>query len=153
MRIGVMIGGEVQGFAQSPAIRHAQLRGALIGEAQQLEARGFASIWLPSIMEFDAIGTMAIIGRETQRIELGTAVVPSFPRHPVALAQQALTTQAATRGRFTLGIGLSHRRIIEEGLGLSYERPARHMREYLAVLTPLLAGRPVELYGRPLPGP
>jgi len=147
MRIGLMIGGEVQG-SQAPASRQSPRDfKALISEAQQLEARGFASIWLPNIYEFDAIGAMAILGRETQRIELGTAVVPIFPVHPAALAQQALTTQVATQGRFTLGLGLGHRRIIEEGFGLSYDRPARYMREYLAVLTPLLTRHSVAFQG------
>jgi 5,10-methylenetetrahydromethanopterin reductase len=79
---------------------------------------------------------------ETQRIEVGTAVVPTFPRHPATVAQQALTAQAAARGRFTLGIGLSHAFIIEDMFGFSWDKPAHHMREYLAVLTPLLAGQP-----------
>ena len=71
-------------------------------------------------------------------IHLGTAVVPTFPRHPHALAQQALTTWDATGGRFTLGIGLSHQIVIETMFGLSYDKPAVHMREYLSVLLPLL---------------
>lgn len=148
MRIGLMIGGEVQAVSQAPAARRPpRSLEVLISEAQQLEARGFASVWLPHIAEFDAIGAMAIIGRETQTIELGAAVVPIFPVHPAALAQQALTTQVATQGRFTLGLGLGHRRNIEEAFGLSYDRPARHMREYLAVLTPLLSGHPVAFQG------
>jgi F420-dependent oxidoreductase-like protein len=148
MRIGLMLGKEVQSLSQPPEARPRPAGlDALVCEAQQLEARGFASAWLPQLFEFDAIGAIAIIGRETQRLEVGTAVVPSFPRHPVALAQQALTAQAATRGRFTLGIGLSHRLIMEDMLGLSYDKPARHLQEYLAVLTPLLDGRPAALQG------
>ncbi len=119
----------------------------LVGQAQDLEARGFATLWLANIFGIDAVTAMAVIGRETQRIELGTAVVPSYPRHPSALAQQALTTQAACSGRFALGIGLSHKLVIEDMLGLSYERRAKHMREYLAVLGPLLRGEPVKFQG------
>ena len=81
-----------------------------------------------------------MIGRETERIELGTAVVPTYPRHPVTMAQQALTVQAASRGRFTLGIGLSHKFVIEDMWGMSFEHPARHMRDYLDALLPLLQG-------------
>ena len=73
--------------------------------------------------------------------------MPTYPRHPVALAQQALTAAAATGGRFTLGIGLSHKIVIEDMFGLDYSKPARHMREYLEVLTPLLRGEPVEYRG------
>jgi F420-dependent oxidoreductase-like protein len=118
-----------------------------VHEAQSLEARGFAAAWLVHVFEFDAIGTLALIGRETQRIELGTAVVPTFPRHPFTMAQQALTAQVATRGRFTLGIGLSHRIMMENMLGFSWDTPARHMREYLSVLTPLLEGQPAAFHG------
>jgi F420-dependent oxidoreductase-like protein len=119
----------------------------LVARAQDLEARGFATMWLANIFGLDAITTAAIIGRETSRIELGTAVVPTYPRHPTALAQQALTTQAACSGRFALGIGLSHQIVIESLLGLSYARRAKHMREYLAVLGPLLRGEPAKFAG------
>jgi 5,10-methylenetetrahydromethanopterin reductase len=119
----------------------------LVATAQDLEARGFATLWLPHIFGLDAISTAGLLGRETRRIELGTAVVPTYTRHPVAMAQQALTTQAAAGGRFVLGIGLSHKIVIESILGLSYEKPARHMREYLAVLAPLLRGEPAKHEG------
>ncbi len=115
--------------------------------AKRVEAHGFHSVWMANIFSLDAIGTLAIVGRETSRISLGTAVTPTFPRHPTALAQQALTTQAACKGRFTLGIGLSHKLVIEDMLGLSYDRPARHMREYLQVLTPLLRGEQASFQG------
>jgi F420-dependent oxidoreductase-like protein len=148
MRIGVMIGREAQSVSQPPEVKPPPTTlEELIREAQQFEAQGFAMAWLPHIFEFDAIGAMTAIGRETQQIELGTAVVPTFPRHPVALAQQALTAQAATRGRFTLGIGLSHRLVIEDMLGLPYAKLTRHMQEYLAVLTPLLEGQPAAFQG------
>ena len=88
-----------------------------------------------------------VVGRETERIELATGVVPSPPRHPAAMAQQALTVSAACGGRFTLGIGLSHKVVIEDMFGLSYEKPARHMREYLEVLGPLLRGEPAKHEG------
>jgi F420-dependent oxidoreductase-like protein len=81
---------------------------------------------------------IAMAGQRTSRIELGTAVVPTYARHPFVMAQQALTVQSATQGRFTLGIGLSHQPVIEGMWGLSYDKPARHMREYLAVLMPLV---------------
>jgi 5,10-methylenetetrahydromethanopterin reductase len=148
MRIGIMLGDETQLLSQPPEVsRRPPDLEALVREAQQMEARSFASAWLVNIFEFDAIGTSAIIGRETQRIEVGTAVVPTFPRHPVAMAQQALTAQAAARGRFTLGIGLSHRLMMEDMFGLSWDKPARHLREYLAVLTPLLEGQPATFHG------
>lgn len=115
--------------------------------ARQAAELGFASLWVPHIFGLDAITVALVAGREVPRIEVGTAVVPTFPRHPVALAQQALSAAAATGGRFTLGIGLSHRIVIEDLLGLSYAYPARHMREYLEVLAPLLRGEPAKHEG------
>lgn len=120
---------------------------ALVASAKDYEARGFDTMWMANIFGIDAITAAAVIGRETKKIGLGTAVVPSYPRHPTALAQQALTTQAACNGRFTLGIGLSHQIVIEGMLGLSYARRAQHMREYLSVLAPLLRGEPVKFQG------
>ena len=99
---------------------------------------GFDSAWIANIFGLDAIIAAAIAGREVPGIHLGTAVVPTFPRHPHALAQQAMTAWDATDGRFTLGIGLSHQIVIEAMFGLSFDKPAKHMREYLAVLLPLL---------------
>ena len=106
----------------------------IVARAQNLEAAGFHALWMANIFGLDAITSLAIVGRETQRIELGTAVVPTYPRHPAAIAQQALTTQAACGGRFTLGIGLSHKLVIEDMFGLSYAKPASHMREYMLSL-------------------
>jgi len=120
----------------------------VVRQAKALEARGFATLWLPNIFGLDAITTLAIAGRETSKIELGTAVVPTYPRHPVAIAQQALTAGAAANGRFTLGLGLSHKIVIEDLMGLSYAKPLRHMREYLSVLQELLAGRPAKFEGQ-----
>ena len=119
----------------------------LVQQVRELETQGFASAWMPNIFGLDAIGALAIAGRETERIELGTAVVPTYPRHPFAIGQQALTTQAACRGRFVLGIGLSHKIVIEDMLGMSYDKPARHMKEYIQVLGPLLEGKPAAHQG------
>lgn len=119
----------------------------VIAEVKQVEADGFAFYVVPSIFSLDAIGMLTVAGRETHRIELVPAVVPAPPRHPAALAQQALTAQAASAGRFTLGIGLSHKAVIDDMFGLSYERPALQMREYLEVLVPLLQGRPARFEG------
>jgi 5,10-methylenetetrahydromethanopterin reductase len=119
----------------------------VVGMAQSAEAAGIDSIWMANIFSYDAISTLGIIGRETQTIELGTAVTPTYPRHPTAMAQQALTTAAASNNRFTLGIGLSHQMVIENMLGFSYDKPARHMREYLSVLMPLVRGETCNFQG------
>ncbi len=119
----------------------------MIEQAQQLEQRGLDLLWLGQVYEYDALVLAALLGRETQRIALGTWVVPTYPRHPAAMAQQALTAQAASNDRLLLGIGLSHRVVIEKRLGLDFARPVRHMREYLEVLLPLLRGEQVAHHG------
>jgi len=123
---------------------------AVVSAARQAEADGFAFLTVPSIFGHDAIGALTVAGRETETIELATGVVPTPPRHPVALAQQALTAQAACGGRFSLGVGLSHKIVIENMLGLSYARPALQMEEYLEVLMPLLNGKPAAFSGETL---
>ncbi|HEY6624653.1 MAG TPA: LLM class F420-dependent oxidoreductase [Acidimicrobiales bacterium] len=112
--------------------------------------QGLHSVWLPQSSSFDALTVLAAVGREVPRVELGTSVVPTFPRHPAMLAAQALTTNAATGGRLALGIGLSHRFTIEDSYGLSYDRPARHMREYLSVLLPAIRTGAADFTGETL---
>jgi F420-dependent oxidoreductase-like protein len=111
---------------------------------------GFASMWLAQAHGVDAMTAIAVIGREVPGIELATAVVPTYPRHPIVMAQQALTAQAITGGRFVLGIGLSHAALIESSYGYSFDRPARHMREYLEALLPLVRGDAVGYAGETL---
>jgi F420-dependent oxidoreductase-like protein len=118
-----------------------------VAEAKRSEQEGFAFLSLPNIFGLDAIGALSIAGRETSAIELATGVVPVQPRHPFAMAQQALTAQAACAGRFVLGIGLSHKLVIEDLLGLSFAKPARQMREYLEVLMPLARGETASFEG------
>lgn len=132
MRIGVFIG-DVSGGRTS-------IEG-VVERARRAEESGFASAWLPHMpWSLDALTGLALAGSVTSRIELGTAVVPTYPRHPLAMAQQAMSTQAATKGRLSLGIGPSHPAVIEGMHGLAYERPARHVREYVEVLKATQAG-------------
>jgi F420-dependent oxidoreductase-like protein len=133
MEIGISIGGSTVDEVVANVERSASI--------------GFRSGWLSNIFGVDALTAIAVAGREVRGIHLGSAVVPTFPRHPHALAQQALSTWDATRGHFTLGIGLSHRIVIETLFGLSFDRPAAHMREYLAVLLPLLRDGKVSFEG------
>ena len=140
MRIGIF-GGDVTGSWSLEQV---------IASARQAEADGFDSYWLPNIFGLDALTTLAVLGSETERIELGSDVVPVHPRHPLALAQQALTAQVACGGRLTLGLGVSHKMVVEAMFGDSYDRPARYMREFLSVLSPLLEGQPVRFEGEVL---
>ena len=119
----------------------------VVAEAAATERDGFAAYWAPHIFGHDTMTALAIVGMTVPRIELGTSVVPTFPRHPHAIAQQAHTVAAASGGRFTLGIGLSHKIVIENMFGLSYDKPVRHLREYLKVLMPLSRNEPANFEG------
>jgi F420-dependent oxidoreductase-like protein len=119
----------------------------VVADAKQAETEGFALFALPQIFALDAMSVFTAVAREVPRIELWTAVVPTYSRHPMTMAQQALTVQAASGGRFVLGIGLSHQMVIENMFGLSFEKPVRHMREYLSVLMPLLHDGSVSYQG------
>lgn len=133
MRIGLMIGPERRRYREKVA--------RLVADAEAAERAGFSSIWVPQIPgEFDALTMATLMGRATQRIELGTAILPIQTRHPIAMAQEALSVHAACEGRFTLGLGPSHHWIVEDMLGLPYERPAHQVRSYLEVLNAAFSG-------------
>jgi len=122
--------------------------GSQVRAAQEYEALGFDGLWFGSVTGGDAMTVIAVAGQKTSRIELGTSVVPTYLRHPVAMAMQALTTNAAAGGRFTLGIGPSHKPFVEGMLGIPYDRPGVHTREYVTVLQGLLRGaQPVRFQG------
>ena len=141
MRVGVFF----------PTKEHGPLT-EMVERVGAVEELGLSSAWFPQSTGFDALTALAVIGSHVGRIELGTSVVPTFPRHPAMLAAQALTANAATGGRLIMGIGLSHRAGIERTYAISYDRPARHMREYLSILLPLLRERRVEFEGETLTG-
>jgi len=128
MRIGLMLGDITGGGTVSEQVE----------QAVQAEQDGFDTAWFGQLMGVDALTIIALAGPRTSRIELGAGVMPTYGRHPYVMAQQALTVQAATSNRFTLGVGLSHQVVIETMWGLSYAHPARHMQEYLSVLLPLV---------------
>jgi F420-dependent oxidoreductase-like protein len=124
---------------------------AVVEAVREAAEAGFRRAWLPQLFGVDALTAIAVAGREVSGIELGTAVVPTYPRHPLVLAGQALTTSAAVGdGRLHLGIGLSHQLVIEGMLGMAFEKPAVHMREYLSALRPALEGQPVDVQGETL---
>ena len=133
MRVGVMIGPERGGGRRKLTRMIEDIAGA--------ENAGLDTAWIPQIpSDFDALTAVALMGASTTRIELGTAVVPLQAQHPIALARQALSVQAACEGRLTLGVGPSHHWIVQDMLGLPYERPAGYTRDYLDVLDAALNG-------------
>lgn len=133
MRVGVMVGPERGRYATKVS--------RLLDDVRWAEEAGLSTVWIPQIPdEFDALVAAALAGTATERIEIGTAVVPVQPRHPIALAQQALSVQAACSGRFSLGVGVSHHWVVDEMLGLPYDRPRAALEDYLDVVLPALAG-------------
>ncbi|GAA2814718.1 TIGR03564 family F420-dependent LLM class oxidoreductase [Saccharopolyspora taberi] len=123
---------------------------SLVDEAGKAAAAGFPAFWLGQHTSWDVLTTLAVAGSAVPGIRLGTAIVPTYPRHPLALAGQALTVQAVTGNRLDLGVGLSHQVVIEGQFGLSFDKPARHLREYLSALGPLLRGESVDFQGETL---
>lgn len=136
MRIGLMHG---EGGPESVD--------SFIDRVVQEEKDGFDTAWFGQIFLADSLTLIALAGRVTSRIEFGAAVIPTYTRHPIAMAQQAATVQEATGGRFTLGIGPSHQIVVENMWGLSYDKPAKHVREYLSVLLPLVREGKVSFNG------
>jgi F420-dependent oxidoreductase-like protein len=139
MRIGLLDGGQRD--------RRPATLDELLARACLAEEVGLSSVWFSNIFGHDAMTVAALAARVTDRIAIGTAITPTYPRHPHAMAQQAASTAAAARGRFTLGVGPSHRVVVEEMWGLSYEHAYAHTREYLSVLVPLLTTGKVEHAG------
>ena len=141
MRIAMGAGSEVLGTPVRPQ--------DVVGDVVAAEAEGFGSAWTVHFSRgVDALSVLAVAGTRTSRIDLGVGIVPTYPRHPLALAQQAATAQAFCGGRLTLGVGVSHRPVIEDLHGLAYQQPAAHMRDYLSVLVPLLREGSVRYRGR-----
>ena len=121
----------------------------LVARAREAHGLGL-DFYIPQMFQIDALTALAVVGREVPGLRVGTAVVPTYPRHPMMLATQALTTNAAAGGNLVLGIGLSHQMVVENVFGLSYDKPVRHMREYLEILMPALRGEQVAVKGETL---
>jgi F420-dependent oxidoreductase-like protein len=124
---------------------------AIADHAAKAAAEGFASYWLAEHPTggIDALTVLAAIAPRVPRIELGTAIVPTWPRHPMVMAAQAATAQQVMEGRLALGIGLSHETMLAQ-LGIPMEKPVRHLREYLSILVPLLREGKVDFTGEAL---
>ena len=136
MKIGIFTGALATGLTLGEQVR----------EVITAEELGFDSYWMAQTGETDVLTTLALAGRDTNKIELGTGVIPTYTRHPNVLAQQAVTTNAATNGRLLLGIGPSHKPNTE-GLGLKYDRPALHIKEYVQILRALTTDGKVSFTG------
>jgi F420-dependent oxidoreductase-like protein len=136
MRVGLWIEGQL-GAPVEEVVRQ-------VGVAAEA---GYARAWFGEVGSWDPLTLLSVVGREVRGIEVGTAIVRTYPRHPLALAAQALTVQAATGNRLVLGVGSSHAPVIENEYGQSFAAPARNLRDYLTALTPLLRGESVAYHG------
>jgi F420-dependent oxidoreductase-like protein len=120
-----------------------------VAQAVEAERDGFTSLWYTS-GGGDPLAVVTAVGLATQRIELGTAVLPTYPSHPVLMAQRAAGVVDVVGRGLALGVGPSHHTTVEGAWGLSFARPGRHTEEYVQVLTALLAGEDVHLDGHEL---
>ena len=123
---------------------------ALVSIAQEAADVGLGSVWVSQQFDHDALSVAAILGHAIPDIAIGTSVVPIYPRHPIVVSSQAQTVQAASHGRFTLGLGLGAPQFVEGAFGVTFDRPIRHLREYLTALGSLLSTGSVDLAGETL---
>jgi F420-dependent oxidoreductase-like protein len=124
----------------------------LVDQAKVAKDQGFESFWLPQLFGVDALTAIAVAGREVPDISFGTAVIPTYPRHPMMLAQQALTVNQTIGDRLVLGIGPSHKPVVEGMWGMSFDKPVRHVKDYLQILGPLLTEKSSRHAGEALTG-
>ncbi len=120
----------------------------LVARVKDAERRGVGMVWTtvggPTA---DPVTAYAAAGAATKRIGLGTAVVPTYPRHPITLAAQAIAIDDLAPGRLRLGVGPSHRPVIEGAYGLPMGKPLNHLREYVTILRALLWEGSVDFAG------
>jgi len=135
MRIGIM----AEPFAQT-------LDG-IKEEVELAQEAGVSTYWLAQIWRYDALTLIPTLAKLAPDVEFASGVVASYLRHPMVLAAQALTTSLLTNGKFTLGVGVMHKPLIEGMFEMTFDKPARHMREYLDILLPLLEQRDVDVSG------
>jgi len=132
---------------------------SLIDDVRELAAAGLTSAWFTQRFDYDAVTVAALAAREVPDIEIGTAAVPIYPRHPIAMAMQARTAQAASHGRFSLGVSLSVKAFVEQVYGIAPHPRVRHLREFLRALNSLLETGSADIAGEtvvarsPFPSP
>tara|TARA_B100000161_G_scaffold264492_1_gene237882 strand:+ start:1704 stop:2597 length:894 start_codon:yes stop_codon:yes gene_type:complete len=119
-------------------------------QVQMANNLGYSTFWTPQIFNLDALTALAVIAESVEGIRLGTSVIPTYPRHPMMLAQQALTVNQVSNGRLDLGIGLSHKPVVEGMWGISFDAPVGHMSDYLQILMALLHDGTISYGGKHL---
>jgi F420-dependent oxidoreductase-like protein len=140
MQIGIAVG-DLRGPANMEE---------LTGQVRTAADAGFSTAWSAQAFGWDALTALAVAGSQVPKIGLGSAVIPIPQRHPLVLASQALSVQAASGNRLSLGIGAGIAMMLGSMFGLPSAQPVRRMREYLTVLRPLLRGENVSFHGETL---
>lgn len=130
--------------------QHSNLVTGLIDRVRAAADAGIGAVWFSQQQHLDALSLVALAGQAVPGIRLGTSVVPIYPRHPITLAAQVRTAQAAIGNRLDLGLGLSAKFLVEDGYGVPYTQPIRHLREYLTALGTLLHDGEVDFQGETL---
>ncbi|MDQ0378434.1 TIGR03564 family F420-dependent LLM class oxidoreductase [Amycolatopsis thermophila] len=123
---------------------------AIVAEAKQVAADGVRSVWFGQRFDYDAAALATVVGREVPDLTVGTSAIPIFGRHPLLISSQAQTAQAATHGRFQLGLALGAKDLLEGSFGLTYERPIARLREFLTVLRELFSTGTADFHGEVL---
>ena len=119
-----------------------------VATIERLERAGIDTAWMTNTAQTpDPLGVLAVAASKTERIGLGTSIVQTYPRHPLALAQQAMVIDQLAPGRLRLGVGPSGPRVIEPIFGIPYERPTTHLREYITILRSVLQQGEVDFQG------
>ncbi|MEU0508235.1 LLM class F420-dependent oxidoreductase [Amycolatopsis sp. NPDC006125] len=123
---------------------------AIVAQAKQVAADGLKSVWFGQRFDYDAAALATVVGREVPELSVGTSAIPIFGRHPLLVSSQAQTAQAATHGRFQLGLALGAKNLLEGAFGLSYDRPVARLREFLTVLRELFTTGTADFRGEVL---
>ncbi|MCX4984843.1 TIGR03564 family F420-dependent LLM class oxidoreductase [Streptomyces sp. NBC_00572] len=137
MTLGVTLG--------STAVQHTI--DSTVRLAREARDAGLHSAWFGQTFAYDSPSLAAIVGREVPGLQVGTSAIPVFGRHPLLVSSQAQTAQAATGGRYHLGLALGTKHLTETGFGLPYERPIGLLREFLTALRPLLETGSADFHG------
>lgn len=120
----------------------------LTGFAATAAEHGLRGVWYGQHLRYDSPTLATMAASRTEGVLVGAGIVPAYPRHPIALAAQALTVDIATGHRFRLGVGASHRPTVEGVYGLEYTSPAQFLEEYLTIVRELLTTRRSSFEGR-----
>lgn len=118
--------------------------GDIVELAQYAERLGYESIWVPETWSTDAVSTLAVLARETERMRIASGVFNVFSRSPALIAQTAATLQELSAARFVLGLGTSGPIVVEHWHGAHFVKPLKRTRDAVAIVRLALSGSRVD---------